>query len=300
MKKDFLTILDMTNDDLNEIFKLTEALKRERGSVQNTSLQGKTVGMIFSKSSTRTRVSFEVGVQELGGNVLYLDQQKTQLGRGETVADTARVLSRYLHALVMRTYSHADLVELAQHSTIPVINALTDDYHPCQVITDLFTMYEVCKDLNGVKLAFLGDGINNMANSLILGAKLAGVELVIASPRTHQPNLELANQIEGNGKVSWEEDPVKAVDGADFVYTDVWVSMGDEQEEEERVKLFTPYQLNMELLQKASPNAKVLHCLPAHRGQEITDDVMDCDQAIVFDEAENRLHVQKALMATLI
>jgi ornithine carbamoyltransferase len=291
-----LTVDDLNKDDLNKIFELSAELKRNRGKDDFRPLAGKSVGMIFAKSSTRTRVSFEVGIKELGGYPLYLDQGKMQVGRGESVADTARVLSRYLHAIVIRTYEHADVEELSDMASIPVINALTDDYHPCQILTDLFTIYEYSGKVEGVKLVFAGDGLSNMANSFILAAKLSGIELVITSPEEYKPREDL---MAGLDNVTWEPDPVKAVQNADYIYTDVWVSMGFEDEKAERFKVLTPYQVNSQLLKSAKPDAKVLHCLPAHRGEEITDTVMESPQSIVFDQAENRLHVQKAILAML-
>ncbi len=297
MKKDLLTIKGLSIEDLNEIFTLSERVKRERGNVNYKPLTGKSVGLIFAKSSTRTRISFEVGVHELGGQPLYLAQGSTQLGRGETVADTAKVMSRYLHGIVIRTYSHADVEELAANASIPIINALTDDYHPCQIIADMLTMKEYTGTVAGNKMVFYGDGRSNIANSLICAAKLAGFELVIAAPKEFSPYKEL---MAGASNVSWSEDPIAAAKGADFVYTDVWVSMGFEEEREERMKIFQPYQINMDVIKAAKPTVKLLHCLPAHRGEELSAEVMDSEYSIVFDEAENRLHVQKAIMAMLI
>ncbi|QSH41780.1 ornithine carbamoyltransferase [Lentisphaerota bacterium ZTH] len=296
MSKSLLTVNDLTREELYKMFELAAKLKRERGKDNFKPLAGKTIGMIFAKSSTRTRVSFEVGIQELGGYPMYLEQNKMQVGRGETVADTARVLGRYLHGIVIRTFEHADVEELAAESGVPVINALTNDYHPCQILTDLFTIYEFSGKVEGVKLVYCGDGDNNMANSFILGAGLSGVELVIAAPEAYKPDQELMTKFPN---VSWEEDPVKAVEGADYIYTDVWVSMGFEEEKAERFNELHPYQVNSELLKHAKPEVKILHCLPAHRGEEITDEVMDSDKSIVFDQAENRLHTQKAVLTML-
>lgn len=296
MKKDLLTLRDITRDDLEHIFELASRLKRERGRVPHPVLTGRSIGLIFAKSSTRTRVSFEVGVSEMDGTPLYLDQSKMQVGRGETVHDTAKVLSRYLHGIVIRTFSHAGVEELAREASIPVINALTDDFHPCQLLADLLTIREYSGRVDGaITTAFYGDGRSNIANSCILAAKLTGMQLVIASPE--RPNLELA---EGASNVRWESDPIKAAEGVDYFYTDVWVSMGFEEEKERRMKLFAPYQVNAALFKKAKPGAKFLHCLPAHRGEEVTAEVMDSPASIVFDEAENRLHVQKAVMSLLM
>ena len=296
MNKDLLSVADVSKNDLEKLFALAAKLKKERGQSDYKPLAGKSIGMIFAKASTRTRVSFEVGITELGGYPLYMDQGKMQVGRGESVADTAHVLSRYLHGVVIRTYKHADVEELAAESTMPVINALTDDFHPCQILTDLFTIYEYSGKVEGIKLVYVGDGDNNMANSFILAAGLAGVELVIAAPEKYRPNPELMQRFPN---VVWEKDPIKAVENADYIYTDVWVSMGCEDEKAERFETLKSYQVNSALVAAASPDVKILHCLPAHRGEEITAEVLDSDKAIVFDQAENRLHVQKALLSLL-
>ena len=257
--------------------------------------------MIFAKSSTRTRVSFEVGIHELGGQAIYLDQGKTQMGRGETIPDTARVLSRYLGGIVIRTYKQSDVEELAAYASCPIINALTDDYHPCQALTDMFTIYEKVGKFEGVKMAYLGDGASNMANSLMMASRIAGIHFEIGAPEEYKPvDSILNNTFGGTGTVSWTKDPAEAVKDADFIYTDVWVSMGFEEEAKERMRILDPYRVDMNLLNKAKSGAMVMHCLPAHRGEEITDEVMESPNSIVFDEAENRLHVQKAIMATLI
>lgn len=299
MIKNLLTVTDISNADLERIFDLTSKLKRERGLVDYRPLSGKSIGMIFAKSSTRTRVSFEVGIHELGGYPLYLEQGKMQVGRGETIADTAQVLARYLHGIVIRTYHQTDVEELAQYSGIPVINALTDDFHPCQAITDVFTMREYSGSLAGVKMAYVGDGYSNMANSLMFAAKMTGIHMTIGAPAEFAPRQDIMAMDKGPGKVEWVTDPLEAVKGADYIYTDVWVSMGCEDETEQRVKLLQPYQVNAAMMQAASPGVRILHCLPAHRGEEITDEVMDSPNSIVFDQAENRLHVQKAIMAMI-
>ena len=296
MNKDLLSVADISKQDLEKLFQLSAKLKKERETSDYKPLAGKSIGMIFAKASTRTRVSFEVGIKELGGYPLYLDQGKMQVGRGETVGDTAKVLSRYLHGVVIRTYEHSDVEELAAESTMPVINALTDDFHPCQILTDLFTIYEYSGKVEGIKLVYVGDGDNNMANSFILAAGLAGLELVIAAPEEYRPNAELMERFPN---VVWEKDPIKAVANADYIYTDVWVSMGFEDEKAKRFEILKDYQVNSNLVAAASPDVKILHCLPAHRGEEITSDVLDSDKAIVFDQAENRLHVQKAVLAML-
>ena len=299
MKKDLLTLRDITRDDLETIFDLARKLKRDRGTASSLPLAGKSIGLIFAKSSTRTRVSFEVGVHELGGHPLYLDQSKMQMGRGETVPDTAQVLSRFLHGIVIRTFAHADVEELARCAAIPVINALTDEYHPCQILADLLTIREHSgRKESGVKTAFYGDGRSNIANSLILAARLTGMELVISSPEEEAPRADL---ICGASNIVWEPDPLKAARGVDYFYTDVWVSMGFEKERERRMKIFLPYQVNEKLFEVAHKDAKFLHCLPAHRGEEVSAGIMDDpERSIVFDEAENRLHVQKAVMSLLM
>ena len=299
MKKDFLTLQDITREEMWQIFDLAAKLKRERGKSSFKPLEGKSIGLIFAKSSTRTRVSFEVGVHELGGIPLYLDQGKMQLGRGsETVGDTAHVLSRYLHGIVIRTYGHAEVEELARTADIPVINALTNEYHPCQLLADLFTILEYSGKLDpSVKVGFFGDGRSNIANSMILAARLSGVDLVICSPEEERPAEAL---MAGAPNVRWEQCPEKAAEGLNYIYTDVWVSMGFEEDKERRMQLFRPYQVNRKIFDLAAPDCKFLHCLPAHREEEVTADVLDSPSSIVFDEAENRLHVQKALMAKLI
>ncbi|MCI5778206.1 MAG: ornithine carbamoyltransferase [Lentisphaeria bacterium] len=299
MKKDLLTLRDITRDELETIFDLAAKLKRERGKVDFRPLADKSIGLIFAKSSTRTRVSFEVGVGELGGRALYLDQSRMQVGRGETVADTAKVLSRYLHGIVIRTFAHADVCELAKEATIPVINALTDEFHPCQLLADMLTIREYSGRVdNTIRLAFYGDGRSNMANSLILAARLTGMELVISAPEEERPDADL---IGGAANILWEPDPVKAARGVDYFYTDVWVSMGFEEERARRMEIFRPYQVTAKLFDEAKPGAKFLHCLPAHRGEEVAPEVMDDPKrSIVFDEAENRLHVQKAVMSLLM
>ncbi len=297
MKKDLLTLQDITYDDLLEIFRRTKELKENRGNLDYKPLAGKSIGMIFAKSSTRTRVSFEVGVYELGGNPMYLDESRMQIGRGETVADTANVLSRYLHGIVIRTYSHEGVEELARVATIPVINALTDEYHPCQILADLYTILEYSGKIEGTKLVFYGDAQSNIANSLILAAKLTGLNLVFAAPEEFKPRADLIGDAKN---ITWESDPVKASEGADYMYSDVFVSMGFEDGREFRLEKLMPYQMTMDMIRVAKDNVKVLHCLPAHRGEEIAADVMDSEYSIVFDQAENRLHVQKAVLSLLV
>jgi len=298
--KHLLSVEDIPQCDLIKLFGKAADLKaNRRKSGGARPLDGKTIAMIFAKSSTRTRVSFEVGIHELGGYPMYLSENQMQVGRGETPADTAKVLSRYVDGIVIRTFEHAGVEELARNATVPVINALTNEYHPCQALTDMFTVLEYSGRLEGVKLVFLGDGCSNMANSLILAGKMCGLEVVISSPSGFEPDREVIARAQGNGKVCWEPDPFKAVKNADYIYTDVWVSMGFEDESAERLKTLAPYQVNSKLMQAAKADAKILHCLPAHRGEEITGEVMDSPASIVFDQAENRLHVQKAILTYL-
>lgn len=271
---------------------------------QQEILAGKTLGMVFAKNSTRTRVSFEVAMWQLGGHALYLNAQDLQLGRGETIADTARVFSRYLDGIMIRTYAHEDVVELARYADIPVINGLTDWVHPCQALADIFTLYEKKGRVAGLKLAYIGDG-NNVAHSLLYGGALFGMKVFVASPPAYRPSpvvVEEATAIarETGGMVAVVDDPREAARGADAVYTDVWVSMGQEAEREERLAVFRPYQVNAELMALADERAVVLHCLPAHKGEEITEEVFEGPQSVVFDQAENRLHVQKAILAMLL
>ena len=302
MIRHLLTGEEIGKVEFEKLIDLSREMKATRGTAKAVKpLADKSIGMIFAKSSTRTRVSFEVGIHELGGQAIYLDQSKTQMGRGETVPDTARVLSRYLGGIVIRTYKQSDIEELAQYSSCPIINALTDDYHPCQALTDMFTIYEKVGKFEGIKMAYLGDGASNMANSLMMASRIAGIHFEIGAPEEYKPSdAILNNTFGGSGTVSWTKDPAEAVKDADFIYTDVWVSMGFEEEAKERMRILDPYRLDMATLLKAKPGAMVMHCLPAHRGEEITDDVMESPNSIVFDEAENRLHIQKAIMATLI
>src|SRR5207249_6901970 len=267
-------------------------------------LRGRTLAMIFEKASTRTRVSFEVGMSQLGGHAVNLSPQDTQLGRGETIADTAKVLSRYVDAIMYRAYRHEDMVELARNATVPVINGLDDLEHPCQIISDLFTILEAKKKLKGIHIAYVGDG-NNVCNSLVLGAAIVGCNLIVGCPPSNRPESKIVEEAKRIAKGTGSEvqvvsDPKAAVARADVVYTDVWVSMGMEKEKAEREKLFHPFQVNAALMRHAGPDAIVMHCLPAHRGLEITDDVIDGPQSVVFDQAENRLHAQKAILARFL
>ena len=300
MIRHLLTGREFDRAALEQLIETTAKLKAGRGKAgQPRPLDGKSIGMIFAKSSTRTRVSFEVGIHELGGQPIYLDESKTQMGRGETIADTARVLSRFLHGIVIRTFRQSDVEGLAQYGSIPIVNALTDDYHPCQAFADLFTIWERKGKLEGLKMAYLGDGASNMANSLMMACKLAGMTFAIGAPEEFRPRQAIMDEDLGPGKVEWTTDPAAAMKDADFVYTDVWVSMGFEKESRERMKILEPYRLDMKMLGHAKPDVKVMHCLPAHRGEEITDEVMESEHSIVFDEAENRLHMHKAILCTL-
>ncbi len=301
MIRHLLTGEEMKGADFERLMELSKAMKADRYTArQPRPFEGKSVGMIFAKSSTRTRVSFEVGIHELGGHAVYLDEGKTQMGRGETIPDTARVLSRYLSGIVIRTYSQAEVEQLAEYASCPIINALTDDYHPCQALTDLFTIYEKKGTFKGIKMAYLGDGASNMANSLMQVSKIAGIHFEIGAPEEYRPSQRIMDQDLGSGTVTWTKDPAEAMKDADFVYTDVWVSMGFEKESQDRMKILEPYRLDMNMLNRGKPGCMVMHCLPAHRGEEITDEVMESSNAIVFDEAENRLHVQKAIMSMLV
>jgi ornithine carbamoyltransferase len=280
---------------------LTRELKqKQQEGTPHHLLEGQTLGMIFEKSSTRTRVSFEVGMFQLGGHALFLHSGTTQMGRGEPIKDTARVMSGYCDGVMARTYSHAALEEFAENSYIPVINGLSDLYHPCQLVADMFTVTEHKDDYRNLKYCWIGDG-NNMANSWINAAAIAGFELRIATPKGYEPDSEIVALAEKSGaKILLTNDPREAADGVDVLNTDVWASMGHEAEQEERAKAFSGFQINGALLKLAAPEAVVMHCLPAHRDEEITDEVVEGKQSIIFNEAENRLHVQKAIMATLM
>lgn len=303
--KDFLTLLDYSTEEITYLLELAKELKaKQKAGKTYQPLQGKVLGMIFEKSSTRTRVSFETGIYQLGGTGLFLSTNDIQLGRGETISDTAKVLSGYLDGIMIRTYEQSDVEELAEYSTIPIINGLTDDYHPCQVLADLQTIEEVKGKLTGLKLAFIGDG-NNMANSLMIGAAKMGIDFSVASPKAYLPQasiVEKAKEIakETGATIELTTDPVVAVKDADVIYTDVWASMGQEEEQEKRLQEFADYQINQQLLVHAKSDYTFMHCLPAHRGEEVTAEIIDGDHSVVFQEAENRLHAQKALMVALM
>ena len=296
-KRDFLTIPDFSRDEILALLDL--ALKMKRGEYRGRPLEGKTLGMIFAKSSTRTRVSFEVGTHQLGGHALFLSSRDIQLGRGEPIRDMARVLSRYVDGIMIRTFAHEDVQELARFASVPVINGLTDLLHPCQVLADLLTMQEAFGSVEGKVVAWVGDG-NNMANSWISAAGLLGFELRLACPEGYEPKHDLYAASAQRTAVSITEVPEEAVEGAHVVTTDVWASMGQEEEAEARRLAFQGYMVDAELMRRADPGAIFLHCLPAHRGEEVTEDVLEGPQSRVWDEAENRLHVQKALLATLM
>ena len=298
-----LSIHDLSVDDFEEILALAAELKAmQKAGVKHHILEGKTLGMIFEKSSTRTRVSFETGMYQLGGQALFLSNRDLQLGRGEPIKDTARVLSRYLDGIMIRTYGHDRAQELAQWAEIPVINALTDLLHPCQVLTDMLTIREhKGKNLKDLKMVYVGDG-NNMTNSFLYGAAKAGMTFVAATPEDYRPDAEvyknaLEDAKETGADISLMANPIEAVKDADIVVTDTWASMGQEAEHDARKKIFAPYQVNKELLTKADKRVIVMHCLPAYRGEEITEDVFEENADVIFDEAENRLHTQKAIMA---
>ncbi|HOL22859.1 MAG TPA: ornithine carbamoyltransferase [bacterium] len=296
MKKDFLTGTELTGEDIYKIFDLTKKYKASRKKREYASiLKNKTIGLIFNKPSTRTRVSFELAVEEMGGRSLYLSGDTIQISRGETIKDTASVLSRYLDGLVIRTYKQEEVEEYARWFTSPVINALTNFLHPCQAITDYFTIYEKKGTLNGIKILYIGDG-NNVCNSLIIGADILGVDIMVATPEGYQPSKKILSLVKNKELVRIDEDPLKFISEADVIYTDTWVSMGDEKEAELRRQIFQKYQVNRKLLEGAKDDFLFMHCLPAHRGWEVTDDVIDSENSIVYQQAENRLHCQKALL----
>lgn len=305
MKKDLLAISDLTSKELDDVLQLSASLKklRKQGRMHQP-LKGKSLGMIFEKSSTRTRVSFEVGMYQLGGQALFLSANDLQIGRGEPVADTARTLSRYLDGIMIRTFAQATVEELARHASIPVINGLTDLHHPCQALADLFTIREKRGKLKGLKFSYVGDG-NNMAHSLIEACVKAGMHISLACPPGYEPDAGIMREAklvaaQTGSEVRLSNDPGKAVTNADIVYTDVWASMGQESEHTKRLNAFRGYQVDAKLMKMADPKALVMHCLPAHRGEEIAAEVIDGPQSAVFDQAENRLHTQKAVLEMLM
>jgi ornithine carbamoyltransferase len=301
----FVTIADLAPDEVWQILNLANDLKGEwKGGGNKPLLAGKTLGMIFEKPSLRTRVSFEMGMLHLGGQALYLSPQEIQLAQRESVVDVARVLSRYVHGIMARVFAHSHVEELAAHASVPVINGLSDYVHPCQALSDLFTIHEKRGALQGLTMAYVGDG-NNVANSLLFAASKVGMEVRIATPSGYQPRREVVTKAnafaqETGGKVILDTDPHSVVRGVDIIYTDVWASMGQEAEREKRLPLFRPYQVNADLVALAKPHVMVMHCLPAHRGEEITDEVIDGPQSIVYDQAENRIHLQKAILVSLM
>jgi ornithine carbamoyltransferase len=308
--KHFLKETDFKAHELGEVFALARDFKAQRGRGVSTALAGQTWALLFSKTSTRTRVSFEVGIHELGGNPLFLNRNDLQLGRGESVEDTARVLSRFVHGLVVRTYEHSDVVRLAAAAGVPVINGLTDFLHPCQIYSDAFTAAErwagpggdLVGSLRGRKIAYLGDTRFNMANSWILGASLFGMKVALAGPAGYEPGPEIKAQLAAEGRAADYEfttDPRAAVQGADIVYTDVWASMGQEEEAAKRLAQMRPYAATAQLFAAAKPDALFMHCLPAHPGEEVEQAVLDNPRSVIFDQAENRLHMQKAILAVL-
>jgi ornithine carbamoyltransferase len=301
MKKDVISILDLTEADLGAVLDLAAELKEQRArGVLQPLLPGRSLGMIFEKSSTRTRISFEVGMFELGGHALFLNSQDLQLGRGEEIRDTARVLSRYVSAIMIRAYLHGTIEEMARYASIPVINALSDREHPCQIIADILTIREHFGDVRGLKIAWTGDG-NNVCNSLILASALTGFEVHVATPDAYRPPEPILRAAEAAGAaVTLHRRPDDAVRDAHAVYTDTWVSMGSENQREERLRNFQGYTVDERLMETAASDAIVLHCLPAHRGEEITDAVMEGSRSVIWDQAENRLHAQKALLVCLL
>ena len=294
----FLTLMDLSADEIRRLIRRAIELKalRDRGESHAT-LQGKVLAMIFTKASTRTRVSFEAGMSQLGGSALFLSGQDTQLGRGEPIADTAKVISSMVDIVMIRTFAHGDVETFAAHSKVPVINGLTDDYHPCQILADLQTYIEARGEISGRKVCWLGDG-NNVCHSWMNAARRLDFELIVACPEGYNPDPELLSACSNHVRI--ERDPVRAVQGADLLITDVWASMGQEDEQSARAQTLAPYQLNRRLLDEAAPDAIYMHCLPAHRDEEISAELMDSPDTVIWQEAENRLHAQKALMELLL
>ncbi len=303
--KHFISIHDITTEEFHALLDLAIRLKREtKAGIAHPILKGKSLGMIFTKSSTRTRISFEVGMYQLGGHPLYLNANDMQLGRGESIYDTANVMSRFVDGIMIRTFAHQDVLDLAKYGTVPVINALTDYLHPCQAMADLMTVYEHKGKLEGLKLAYVGDG-NNVAHSLLYACAKAGMHMSVATPKGYACAEEVVENAKADAKETGSRilitnDPEEAVAGVDVVCTDTWTSMGQEAEKAERVKIFKDYQVNAALFAKSKEDSVFIHCLPAYRGYEVTEDVIDGPRSIIFDEAENRLHAQKAILATLM
>ncbi len=301
--KDFLSLREVTSDDLEMIFKLTDKMKRKPDSFLGK-LRGRSLALLFQKPSIRTRVSFQVGISELGGSAVYMDPQELPLGQRESIKDVARVLSRYCDAVVVRSHLHSELEEFARQAAVPVINGLSDQFHPCQTLADLFTIREKFKTLEKINIAFIGDG-NNVLNSLLYGAAKVGANLAIATPKGYEPSEEILKDIKGiakdtGSKISLSNNPFTAIKNAHAVYTDVWVSMGQEKQRDQRLRDFQPFQLNGAIMGKCPKDSVIMHCLPAHRGEEITDEVIESPRSVIFDQAENRLHTQKALLILLL
>ena len=298
--KHLLKLMDLSTKEIIEILNTADQLKYEKkNGIEHHLLKGKTLGMIFQKSSTRTRVSFEVGMYDLGGAALFLSSRDLQIGRGEPVEDTARVLSRYLDAIMIRTFSQKEVEDLAAYGSIPIINGLTDYCHPCQVLADLMTVREYKKSFSGRKMCFIGDG-NNMANSLIVGGIKVGMEVSVACPESHRPDEAIMAWAKENGKFTCTPDVLKAAKDADVLFTDVWASMGQEDEADKRKEIFAGYRIDQAVMAAAKPDAMVQHCLPAHRGEEITAEIFEAHANEIFEEAENRLHAQKAVLVKLL
>lgn len=299
MNKDFLTLSDFSKEELKILLRRAAELKSGKDP-SACPLIGKSIGLMFDKTSTRTRISFQTGIYQLGAQPIYINTKELQLGRGETIEDTAKTLSRYLHGIVIRTYAHSMVETLARNATIPVINGLTDLHHPCQALADMLTIIEKKGRLKDIRLAYIGDG-NNVANSLIQAASMMEINLTVACPKGYEPDKSVYEKaVMLNPDITIVSDPRQAADNADVLYTDVWISMGQEREVERRRMTFRKFQINRDLLSIAKPDAIVMHCLPAHRGEEISDDVLDSPQSVIFDQAENRLHSQKALLEMLI
>lgn len=303
MKKDFVSVKDLTIKELEDIFNLTERLKKDKASFSRV-LAGKTQALIFQKPSNRTRVSFEVGMYQLGGYSIYLGPDEINLGVRESIKDVAKTLSRYVDVIVLRTFEHKNVLEMAKFAAIPVINGLSDLSHPCQALADVYTIKEKLRNLRGITLAYIGDG-NNVCNSLLYAAGMTGINMHVATPKGYEPDVSVLKQARvtaklGKGSLKLFGKPQETVHGADVIYTDVWTSMGQEKEARARKKAFKGFQVNKELLKLAKSNALIMHCLPAHRGDEITDEAMESKNSVIFDQAENRMHVQKAILIKLL